>query len=164
MIGVRFKTLRSTMFFDSKPVVASTDKATRRNLSKFGAFTRKTSKRSIRKRKRISQPGKPPSSHESTLKRLIFFGYDPSKRSVVIGPLQKRSGRSGANVPRTLEEGGRIPFLTFQNARISKRSGRVRVDVVRKQNLFIKARPYMGPAFKKEQSKTSSIWRNSITA
>jgi len=163
-IGMKFKPLRGVKFFDSKPVIENTDKATRRNLSKFGAFTSKTAKRSIRKRKRISAPGRPPSSHEGTLKKLIFFGYEPRRRSVVIGPLPKRSGHSAGKVPRVLEEGGTIPFLAFQNARISKRSGRVRIDVVRKQNIFIKARPYMGPAFKKEQSKLSSIWRNSITS
>jgi len=56
----------TNMFFDSKKVVSATDRATRRVLSRFGAFVRRTAKQSIRKRKKVSQPGSPPSSKYST--------------------------------------------------------------------------------------------------
>ena len=73
------------LFFDSPKVVRAVDRTTRRVLSKFGAFVRRTARSSIRKRKRTSEPGSPPSSHTGLLKRFIFFGYDAQKRSVVIG-------------------------------------------------------------------------------
>lgn len=50
-------------FFDRKAVLAAVDKATLRVLSKFGAFVRRRAKSSIRKRKKASPPGQPPSSH-----------------------------------------------------------------------------------------------------
>ena len=65
-------------FFDSRHVMNRVDKATRSVLSKFGAYVRRTARRSIRKRKRRSRPGKPPSSHSGLLKRFIFFGYGTS--------------------------------------------------------------------------------------
>jgi len=64
------------LFFDSPKVVRAVDRTTRRVLSKFGAFVRRTARSSIRKRKRISEPGSPPSSHSGLLKKFIFFGYD----------------------------------------------------------------------------------------
>jgi len=48
------------MFFDTKAVMRATDKATRRVLSKFGAFVRRSARSSIRKRKRTSAPASRP--------------------------------------------------------------------------------------------------------
>jgi hypothetical protein len=143
MIGMKFK----QMFFTSKAVLSATDRATRRVLSKFGAYVRRTAKSSIRKRKAISRPGKPPSSHTGLLKRFILFGYDPAKRSVVIGPLRlTRDGRGDA--PQALEEGG--------TSRTVRRG--------RKKRVKIKARPYMGPAMEKEKPKLPHMWRNSVSS
>jgi len=41
--------------------------------------------------KGVPAPGSLPSSHVGTLRRLIFFGYDLSARSVVIGPAPLRN-------------------------------------------------------------------------
>jgi len=65
----------TTMFFDSKKVVSATDRATRRVLSRFGAFVRRTAKQSIRKRKKVSQAGNPPSSHTGLLKKFIYLAH-----------------------------------------------------------------------------------------
>jgi hypothetical protein len=143
MIGMKFK----QMFFTSKAVVSATDRATRRVLSKFGAYVRRTAKSSIRKRKAISAPGKPPSSHTGLLKRFILFGYDPAKRSVVIGPLRLTRGGRG-DAPRALEEGG--------TSRMVRRG--------RKKRVKIKARPFMGPAMEKEKTKLPQMWRNSVSS
>lgn len=133
------------MFFDSKKVRRATDRATRRVLSKFGAFVRRTARSSIRKRKRISRPGEPPSSHMGLLKKFIFFGYEPAKRSVVIGPARlTQSGRGEA--PSLLEYGGGTTL---------KRRGR-------RRRARYKARPFMGPAFGKEKPKLPAMWRSSI--
>jgi len=125
------------MFFDRAAVRRNVDVRTRKVLSKFGAHVRQTSKRSIRKRKGTSQPGNPPFSHTGTLKRFIFFGYDQSRRSVVIGPVIV-PGKKGV-APSVLEYGGRI-----------NHPDGFRAD--------IKARPYMGPAFKREIENLPNIW------
>ena len=143
MIGMKFK----QMFFTSKAVLSATDRATRRVLSKFGAYVRRTAKSSIRKRKAISRPGSPPSSHTGLLKRFILFGYDPAKRSVVIGPLRLTRGGRG-DAPRALEEGG--------TSRMVRRG--------RKKRVKIKARPFMGPAMEKEKPKLPQMWRNSVSS
>ena len=84
--------MESFVFFDRAAVINAVDAGTRRALSKFGAFTRTRAKSSIRKRKRISKPNNPPSSHSGHLKKLIYFGYDQNKRSVVVGPLPYHKG------------------------------------------------------------------------
>src|SRR4051812_25246821 len=92
-----------SMFFDRGKVLAAADAATRRVLSKFGAFVRQRARSSIRSRKKVSAPGGPPSSHVGTLKQSILFGYDAARKSVVIGPVAFRGSGMGA---AALEEGG----------------------------------------------------------
>ncbi|MCC5830140.1 MAG: hypothetical protein JJU36_11895 [Phycisphaeraceae bacterium] len=141
MIDLRLREL----FFDRKAVIDRVDKATRTVLSKFGAFVRRTARRSIRPRKKTSAPGSPPSSHTGLLKRFIFFGFDPKKHSVVIGP-QRLSQRGRGDAPALLEYGG--------TTRLKRRGKRVKAKV--------RQRPFMGPAFKKEQPQLPALWRNSI--
>lgn len=136
------------LFFDTPKVVRAVDKTTRRVLSKFGAFVRRTARSSIRKRKRTSEPGSPPSSHTGLLKRFIFFGYDAQKRSVVIGP-ERLTQRGRGEAPHLLEYGGKTTL---------KRRGKARG---RKRTTY-KARPYMGPAFEKEQPKLAAMRRDSV--
>ena len=120
MIGMVTK----AMFFDRKAVTDAVDRAARKVLSKFGAFVRTAAKHSIRKRKAVSQPGQPPSSHAGHLRRLIFFGYDPARKSVVIGPTPFRSE---AEAPPLLEYGGRaVRQLTGRARRSWPRTGRGR--------------------------------------
>ena len=82
MIGLRIDRVKG-LFFDSKKVVNATTRAERKVLSRFGAYVRRSARSSIRKRKKVSEPGKPPSSHTGLLKRFIFFAYDPGRKSVV---------------------------------------------------------------------------------
>ena len=139
-LGMQIK----TMFFDQKAVRSATDRATRKVLSKFGAYVRTAARSSIRKRKTISEPGQPPSSHVGTLRRLIFFGYDTGKRSVVVGPTP--FGNT-AEAPPLLEYGGR--------ARRKDRRDRVRTATYR-------PRPFMGPAFEQEKPKLPAMWAGSV--
>jgi hypothetical protein len=133
------------LFFDSKAVARKVDTATRRVLSRFGAFVRRTARSSIRKRKRTSQPGSPPSSHTGLLKKFIFFGYEPARKSVVIGPVRlSQNGRGEA--PHLLEYGG--------TGTVERKGKRRRAKV--------RARPFMGPAFEKEEPKLAAMWRDSI--
>ena len=141
MIGFDIK----RMFFDRQAVISKVDAATRRVLSKFGAFVRRSAKSSIRKRKKAAPPGQPPSSHTGLLKKFIFFGYDADRRSVVIGPTRlNQKGRGEA--PPLLEYGGKTTL---------KRGGK-------KRRVTYQARPYMGPAFEKEKPQLPAMWRGSV--
>ena len=81
----------------------------------------------IRRRKRVSRPGEPPSSHVGTLRNLIYFGFDTRERSVVVGPTPL--GATGI-VPPTLEYGG--PAVVKKNLRRQRRrvgdGGEIRID------------------------------------
>jgi len=136
------------MFFDCKAVRSAVDRTARRVLSRFGAFVRRAARSSIRKRKRASAPGEPPSSHTGLLRRFIFFGYDAGKRSVVIGPA--RLNQKVGDAPHALEHGG---MSTVVEGLRGKR---------RKRKIKIAARPYMGPAFEQEKPKLAAMWRDSV--
>lgn len=142
MVNARFKA-----FFDRPGIKRAVDRSTLRVLSRFGAFVRRTAKSSIRRRKRVSDPGKPPSSHTGKLKRFIWFSYDPKAKSVVVGPTSFGSGESK---PELLEHGG-TGIVVAQ-----KRGKRT------KKNATYKARPFMGPAFEKEQPKLPGMWADAL--
>ena len=152
MIGFKFN--YNKMFFDRKAVLSRVDMATRKVLSRFGAFVRRTARQSIRKRKKSSKPGQPPSSHTGLLKQFIFFGYEPSKGSVVIGP-ERLGGRGEA--PPALEYGGPSHVVDYI---YPKERGARREKVHRK--VMIRARPFMGPAFEKEKPQLPKLWRDSV--
>ena len=147
MIGFKLKTMQSR-FFDSTKVISAAGRAKRKVLSRFGAFVRRTAKSSIRKRKKVSPPGKPPTSRTGLLKKFIFFGYVPASDSVVVGPIMLNS-KSG-DTPRVLELGGKT---TVASGLKSKR---------KKRTVKIAARPYMTPAMDKELPKLPDMWKNSI--
>ena len=69
-------------------------------------------------------------------------------KSVVIGPA--RLNQKVGTAPRALEHGGRSQVR-------AKRRGR-RVT----RTTTIRARPFMGPAFEKEEPKLPAMWRDSI--
>lgn len=133
------------LFFDSPKVLRSVDTATRKVFSRFGAFVRRTARGSIRKRNKASRPGQPPSSHTGLLKRFIFFGYDTNRRSVVIGPTRLTENHRG-DAPSALEYGGTATLGQNKD----------------KTCVRIRPRPFMGPAFEKEQTKLPTLWKNSV--
>lgn len=137
-------TVLSAAFLDAAGVSKKVAAAERRVLAKFGAFVRQRAKTSIRKRKKPSEPGSPPSSHAGDLRRLIFFAVDPAAESVVVGPVpfKGRSGTPPAEVTRLLEEGG-------STTRPGGRGGRVVAHY--------RPRPYMAPAFAAEAPKFAAL-------
>lgn len=140
MIG--FGAIPKAMFFDRKAVRSYMARREADVLRKFGASVRLTAKHSIRKRKAVSAPGKPPSSHAGHLRRMIFFAYDPVRRSVVIGPLRFRRGEA----PSLLEYGGTVT---------RKRRGK-------RRRMKYKPRPFMARAFEKEKPKLPAMWARSV--
>ena len=136
MIDMRVRQL----FFDSPKVLRAVGKAKRRVLTRAGAWIRQVARRSIRRRKGTSAPGKPPHSHEGSLRRLLFFGYDRKSESVVIGPV----GFKRSPAPQALEHGGVSRIHRRRKGRLVKAKAR------------IAKRPYMGPALAKERPQLPS--------
>jgi hypothetical protein len=130
-------------FFDRDHVARLAGAATVKQLSRFGAYVRTRARSSIRYRKRISQPGKPPSSHTHDAFasiRNILFAYDESDRGVVIGPVPLNGRRRP--VPKLLEHGG--------SARGAART------------LHYRPRPFMRPAFGIELERAPELFKNCI--
>ena len=161
------------VFFDRKKVIDAVDKATRRVLSRFGAYVRQAARTSIKKRKQPSPPGRPPAGHTGLLRRFIFFAFEPQRRDVVIGPARlhqvsfTRSGRPvRGTVPEVLEYGGRVRLLVGKRydgswARVDLRRRR-RYRQTRMMSVRIAARPYMRPALARELPRLPGMWKDSI--
>lgn len=129
-------------FFDSELVMRELSKAERAAFSKIGADVRYEARRSIKYRKKaVSKPGNPPYSHKGTLKKLLFFRYEPQARSVVIGPVAV--GR--AEAPSSLEFGGKSTVPPRRRRGGGRKTKARKVDV--------RPRPYMGPALERSQAK-----------
>jgi len=147
--GASFGMVSKEMFFDRQAVMSATDRGKRRFLNRAGATVRLVARRSIRKRKGISQPGSPPSSHAGGLKRGIMYGYDSARQTVVAGPVLYPSKKSGGTpVPELLERGGTV-------TRVDPKTRKVKT-------LNYQARPTMGPALEKVQPKLPGMLRDSI--
>jgi hypothetical protein len=134
------------MFFDRHVVMRAMDSAKRKVLSQAGAFISTAAKTSIRKRKGTAPPGKPPYSHEGSLRKLILFGYDRASDSVVVGPV----GFVKSTAPRALEHGGETVVHARRKGGLTSRK------------VKIAARPFMAPALEKERPKLPLLWRHSI--
>lgn len=133
-------------FFDKGGVVRRVDNSTRKVLSKFGAFVWKRAKTSIRPGKKASAPGTPPTSRTGLLRKHIYFAYDHSQRSVVIGPAPLMGVEYRGQIPAILEFGGRA---------IRGRGKTLRMATY-------PPRPFMSPAFDSELNNMPALWANSI--
>lgn len=142
----------TALFFDRPKVRRAVDRAKRRALSKAGAFVRQRARTSMRRRRGSAPPGQPPHAHEGSLRRLLFFAYDPSADSVVVGPVKLNKP---GEAPSVLEFGGRA---TIERRR-TRKSGR---RVVERRRVRVEARPYMGPALRKELPNIPKPWASSV--
>ncbi|WP_437205862.1 hypothetical protein [Planctomicrobium sp. SH664] len=134
-------------FFDRQAIIDAVGKGEARVLNRAGAITRKIARQSMRRRKRISTPGSPPSARLGYLRDFLYYQWDPQSRSMVIGPA-KLAGSRGYVVPELLEFGGTVSF-SRNGKRITQRFA---------------ARPYMGPASRVVKAKFPSLWSNSVTS
>lgn len=152
-------------FFDRAAITNAVDAASRRNLSKFGAFVRQRAKTSIRYRYGAAAPGQPPHAHRtgvrrrknkktgqvkpqaaSPLREFIFFRWDSGEKSVVVGPVLLNAAKGKAEALSALERGG---VTTITSGKKNKK-------------VSIEARPFMGPAAAAEGQKLPELWRDSI--
>jgi hypothetical protein len=114
------------VFFDRAAIKNRMTKANRKPLSKAGAFIRRRARSSLRRRKKRSEPGQPPSVHTSdrvaTLKNILF-AYEPQAETLVVGPVRlNRQAVLGpqldsATVPQVHEFGAMGGYLFVGAAR-----------------------------------------------
>jgi len=140
-------------FFLDRAAVAEKVNAGRLKLfGRWGGSVRLTAQRSMRpggKKGKSAEPGKPPRTHEGSLRRLVVYAFDPNTRSVVAGPMKFKRGR----VPELLEYGGTAvkELVQLSGGRlVSKGNPLLKGDpggrpVVRRPAAY-KGNPYMGPA------------------
>lgn len=179
-----FKAFKGS-FFDRAAIESQLSKQERARLSKLGAFIRRRAKSSIRKRKKPSPPGKPPSSHTGVLKDFIFFAYDAERNSVVVGPTKTNqrnaralsSGSGMKTIPGVLESGGVVGihevFLKRDSGgewvrlNLRARAGSFRSAIssrgiprpTRVRRAVYPPRPYMGPAGRAEAGRLKELFR-----
>lgn len=109
--------------------------ATFRNLTHAAATLRLTARRSLRRRKRPSAPGQPPSSPTGRLRRSILYAVDRPRQRAVIGPSKELIGPAG----QEHEHGAHVRKERFQK------------------------RPFMGPAFERIRPRLARMWAASVT-
>lgn len=143
MTGFRVK----DWFFDRRRVIDAIGKAKVKYYSKVGAFVRRRAQTSMRRQKnfrKYSAPGKPPFAHAGHLRELLFFSYDSSTDSVVVGPIPYRKGE----VPALHEHGGK-----------AQRRCRGRAFAA-----TYPPRSFMGPALAAEEPKLPDYWQDAVKA
>jgi hypothetical protein len=142
-ITVKFK----EYFFDAPKVEKAVDKGNRSALSKAGAFVRTRARSLLNKRsKNSSAPNQAPRRHVGLLRKLLFFGYDTSTKTMLVGPARFKNSEA----PHVLEFGGDEVITIHVDGKPKKVKAHYR------------ARPYMGPALKETESKLPEQWRNCI--
>jgi len=158
MIGIGFKSSTKN-FFSTKKIKRAMDKGTRSVLGKFGGTVRKIARRSIRpagKKDVSSRPGEPPRAHgESFIKKWIFYSLDTKKRTVVIGPVKLNRTVSDTAL-EALEYGGQTTVFGLKEYKVGQKPR------IKKKRIYMKARPFMQPAYEKVLPNVSEMWKNSI--
>lgn len=172
-------------FFDRKLIMDRMSEANRKALSKVGAFIRRRARSSLRRRRKVSEPGSPPSVHSAdsvaTLKNIIF-AYDPFEESLVVGPVRLNQvedswidmGRT--TVPQLHEFGDIVRVLewSWDGGRTwSRRDRRVRHTsrkrkevyhfIERRRRARYRARPFMGPAMEAERPNIPDAWEGTLS-
>jgi hypothetical protein len=137
-------------FFDRQAVSDPARASMTRGLSKIGAFIRTDARGSIRRGKKISAPGEPPTAHvaEDGIKQILFT-FDASSQSVITGAV-KLNGKTYGNVPvpELLEVGGDTVAVVKQKP----------------QRLHYNPHPFMKPAYERQtkNEKLRSVLENCI--
>ena len=147
-------------YFDRQAVVDAIGQAAARGLGKAGAYIRRRAMHSMRKRKKPSKPGQPPSYHANANSlREIQFYYDAQRLSVIVGPILLRTPTNyygpqlpaSQTVPELLEFGG---SLTVRERKVGTKwlqyGDRYRKHRTRERRVTVAPRPFMGPALERE--------------
>lgn len=129
MVGVKARTKMTPRKLKRKAQTG-----TFKSLGHAGATIRLIAKRSIRKRKKESPEGTPPSTQTKRLPHAIVFAVEKQHLRVLIGPAKSMVGIAGAEQ----EHGGK-----WRRERFDKR-------------------PFMAPALEKARSRLPRHWSGSV--
>lgn len=137
-----------TNFFTSDKVIRRLGVAKARAMSRAGAKQRTVMRRLIRfRKKKKSEPGNPPFAHVKSGEfglRTIYYAYNPTIESTVIGPLAGRKS-GGESVPKKVNDG----------ATYLKRGKNGKVFTV-----TLKKRPFKEPALSIYKTSYPEEYRN----
>lgn len=176
-VGMKVNAASKAGFFNRQAVINAVGRANAKNLSKAGAYIRQTGRFSLRRRKKSSKPGSPPSVHardQFANLRNIRFSWDMSTGTMVVGSLKLNQvvmlNGSASSVPNLMEFGGinaikevsRDQGATWAPAdgRYAKRSW----YRYRTRYANYAPRPYMQPALEANLPKFPMLWKNSVRA
>jgi hypothetical protein len=120
--------------WDGNKVKKPMEEATYKSLNQAAASLRLIAKRSIRKRKKPSPAGTPPSTQTSRLPRSIVFFVDRKRSYAIVGPSYDLIGPAGA----AHEQGGMLRGTDYDQ------------------------RPFMVPAMEKIIPRLPSMWAASF--
>lgn len=141
------------------------NRARERWAKRAAAIVRLTAKRSIRKRKKASPAGSPPSTHEgSYLRNVLVYAYDEVRREAVVGV------RDGAGELSLIHEEGREATLEEYS---DEKSGETQwfegppkaarwKPTGNKKRVTYPRRPFLMPALEKTAPKLAALWQDSI--
>ena len=115
-------------------VARKAKRANIQSLAHAGAAIRLAARRGIRRRKKASPAGQPPSTRRGLLRSAILYAVEKQNNLVVIGPEHSKVGRSGS----AHEHGGRY----------------------RRQ--WYPQRPFMRPALEKNKDRLPKFWAGSV--
>lgn len=165
---------RKHLFFDEPAIIRRLDRGTLRFLRTAGGTVRKVARRSIRRRRATSLPGRPPSSHGAgRLRSGIRFGVDPQRDLAVVGPVPYRARSGPENGAAILEFGSKASIgatdveapTEEELAAAPKRDNRGRfLKKKRRPRSRVKyaARPYMRPALDTVTPRLPRMWADSF--
>ncbi len=174
---------------DADRIRRKVDQASFNSLGHAGGTIRKTAYRSIRKRKKTSRPGSPPSSPTGRLRRSFRYEVERQTPGVVIGPVNEISGRLWnlhefggiARKRRRLKRhrfrvGQHGPVRSLGNGRFVRIELRTAAQANRARRLIDEEnqrrgaekprrypkRPFMKPALDTHRAQLPKFWRDSV--
>lgn len=164
MITTSFKLTK--YFFDRAIVRQKLGEKQAKFLRNAGGYAQKTAQRSMRrvgKKGAPSKAGMPPKYHGGTPSlRTILYGLDPSRGSMVIGPVLLNGSRNrNPTIPALHEFGGTQTIRERKVGATWMPLGKKRPrpgQPVRRRMATYPARPFMRPARDKLATKFKQLW------
>lgn len=161
-------------FYDRQVVKKAIDRQQRRAISRSLAFVRRRARSLLRRRKRVSSAGSPPSVHSDPGLKTILFAYDMRTKGGIVGPvkLNQVNMTSSGSMPVSgiMELGGSVQIHEAQSNtdgkfyRLSRRTRTKPGQKKRVRTVKYPARPFMGPALEMESEAGNilSPWANVV--
>jgi phage gpG-like protein len=184
--------IRARVRFTPGQLKRKVNDATFRSLGQAAGTIRVTAKRSIRKRKKPSNPGSPPSSPTGMLRRVLRYEVDLEKKEAVIGPVNEIAGRiwnlhefGGVVTKRRKLKRHRFKVgehgpIRVKHQGIKTSFARIRLQTSAQANRATRLieeendrrsdnkprhypkRPFMKPALEANRSRLPTFWANSV--